>query len=435
MSPIPSTDLELGINQALGKVPLKFLIYDFGLSTEHVVRLARDGGIVRYFTPYVKAFPQFEDFAPGLGLEGIEKSENFFEDVDWADVIMFPDIGAGDLCDYLKRKGYLVYGAGLRGENLENHRFETRKLQKELGLPTQGTVPLAGIQKVREFLQSSTAKNKTGWYIKLDKFRGDIESFYAKNYESVETILDDIEVALGPFKEAYLFIAEEKIEGIEPGFDLFFNGTEFLQPYLWGYEYHSGYIGVYTKELPEPLRFVAQKLAPYLQSIDYRGAISVEMIITETGKPYVIDITARFPYPLSAVYTESINNYSQVIHNIALGNKIDLDVNCKYVGCLPLESGYADKHWLKLNFDPKLRNRIKLRMGAAIGNKFYAVKGFSNVVVLISLGNAVNEIKKELLALIKQVEAHGLEQEEIAGGFYKIEKIIQEGTKYGLNFN
>ena len=86
MSPIPSTDLELEINQSLGKVPLKFLIYDYGLSLEHAIRIAKDGNLVRYFTPYAKAFSQFEDYAPGIGLEGIEKVKHFFDEIDWAEI-------------------------------------------------------------------------------------------------------------------------------------------------------------------------------------------------------------------------------------------------------------------------------------------------------------------------------------------------------------
>lgn len=410
-------------------------MYDYGLSVEHAVRLAKDNEL-RYFTPYVKAMSdcQFEDYAPGLGMEGITKSEDFFEDVDWADLIMFCDVGAGDLCDFLKRKGYLVYGAGFRGENLENKRWETRQLQKQIGLPTQRTIYLKdGIKQVREFLKSDKSKNGKGWFIKLDKFRGDIESFYAKDFESVETILDNIEVALGPFKDAYPFMAEEKLDGMEPGFDLFFNGKEFLKPYLWGYEYAKAcYIGVYCDELPRPLRLVAEKLTPILRKYDYHGAISVETIVDDKGRPFLIDVTARFPFPLSSLYTEVIENYSEVIEGIARGNSVEIKTKHKYVGAFPLETPFAKEHWTKLNFDKKYKENIKLRIGVAVNGNYYGVRGYPEVATIVAGGQTVQEVIDQIVNLADKVDAHQLCKD--TGGLNKIMELIRKGQKVGLTF-
>jgi len=429
MSPIPSTDLELGINQALRKVPLKFLIYDYGLSLEHAVRIAKDGNLVRYFTPYAKAFPQFEDFVPGIGLEGIEKVKHFFDEIDWADVIMFPDIGADDLCAYLRKTtNKPVYGAG-KGEILENNRFYARQIQQKIGLPTQRTERVKGITQLKERLKG--AKNK---YVKLDIFRGDIDSFYVRNYGDAEQIYKKIDYIFGPFSEEYHFIIEDEVKGLEPGLDLFFNGNEFLKPYLYGYEHDKAcYIGIYTNELPAVFQPIIEKLTPVLREFDYRGAISIEAKIPNPNEAYIIDYCCRFPFPLSAVYTGVLENYSDIIYNIANKKFIELEPKAKYVACLPLSSSVAEKDWVKLIFDEKLREKVKFRVACKVKNSYYGVKGHSWVYVLITWGENISQMIEELSKLADRVDAVGIEK-DVVGGLNLIKEDIKKGEKFGLTF-
>jgi len=192
---------------------MRFLVYDFGLSVEHAARLAKDGHSVVYFTPWARGFPKFEEYAPGLNFDGLEKTLYFFDEVEKEDCIVFFDIGAGDLCNYLRKTtNKPVYGAGI-GEKLENHRALLKEVMKKVGLPTPNYEVIKGVPQLREYLK--THPNK---YVKLDIFRGDIESFGAKNYDSIKLYLDEIEVALGPFNETYEFVVEDFIDGIEPGF-------------------------------------------------------------------------------------------------------------------------------------------------------------------------------------------------------------------------
>jgi len=437
--------------QDLNKKGLNFLIYDFGLSVEHAVRIAKDGNNVKYFTPYIKAFPQFEDYAFGLGIEGIDKVKTFFDEVDTADILMFPDIGAGDLCDYFKKQGRIVYGAGKRGEDLENHRFETRKLQFKLGLPTQKTILVKGVEGIRNYFLGNLQKEdfeyiegqkgikeflqqKGNVFVKLDVFRGDVDSFYGKDYDSVELILDEIESSFGPFKNEYNFVIEEAIEGLEPGLDLFFNGQEFLKPYILGYEHDKAcYVGFVTNELPTSLQRVLEKLTPVLREMNYQGAISLEFKIPKTREPYLIDFCCRFPYPLSAVYTLAIKNYTEVITNIALGKLVNLDIQSKYIACLPLNSSKAEKRWVKLDFDEKLRDKIKIRMACKVSDNYYGVRGMETVFVLVTEGDDIDKIIKELSELSDKVNAPSLNK-DVVGGLNFIKEDIKKGYSLGINF-
>lgn len=429
-----------------------FLVYDDGLYVDHAVKLAEQGNEVIYCIPSLTT-SQFKDSAPGMGMEGLRISSNFFEEVDKADVIMFPQIDAGDLTDYLRKMGYTVYGAGLKGEDMENDRFAMRKLQFELGLPTQKTILVHGIDGIRKFLKGELKKGDFEYiegqegirefinsggnvFCKLNKFRNDIESFCIKDLKSVETILDYIETSLGPFKNSYNFMLEEVKEGVEIGFDLFFNGTKFLEPYLWGYEKKSAYIGVYTDKLPKPLKILADALTPYLQSINYRGAISTECFVGEDGLPYLIDVTSRYPFPLSLAYTESIKNYSDVILNIALGNDIPLDVEKRFCACIPLKSNYSLEHWAKIDLKPEFRQFIKLSMAAKKDGNYYTVGGMDPMAVVaspISIGDSVEDVINKLIENVEGVNAHQLQKGNI-GDIYGLEGEIEEGEKVGLNF-
>lgn len=215
-------------SQVAGK---NILIYSVGEDVEHAARLVRDGANVKLFSPWATSSPKFEDYAIGLNFDGVEKSLYFFDDVEWADMICFFDVGQGDLCEFLKKTTKLpIFGAGL-GDKLENHREKTRQIQKSIGLPVQNTNVIKGVEHLKSYLK--TNKNK---FVKLDIFRGDIESFAAKDYRDVELYLEEIEVMLGAFNDQYSFVVEDFIDGLEPGFDLYFDGNNFVKPMLWGFE-------------------------------------------------------------------------------------------------------------------------------------------------------------------------------------------------------
>ena len=406
---------------------MKFLCYGYGQDVEHVARLARDGNEVRYFTPFYGSEIKFENYAPGLGFDKIEKIQYFFNSVDWADCITFFEVGAGDLTEFLRRTTKKpCFGAG-NAEKLENHRAMLRQIQKDIGLPTQHTAVITGVDNLRKYLKSHPNQ-----VVKLDIFRGDCESFIVDSYDKMETFIDEIEVAFGPFNEEYEFMVEDKLEGQEPGFDLYFNGTDYLRPYLWGYEVsESVYLGKYCDELPKPLQLVADKLKPVLQKYDYRGAISIEAIVTKEGKPYLIDITARYAYPLSLLYTESIANYSEVIYKVAKGESVTIKNTAPYVGALPMRAQHAQKHWVRMDFKGDMKY-IKTREASKIKGVYYAVKGMPEVVVCVAAEKSPEAVMDKLKNTAQNnIEVYSLDK-DVIGSFEFGTKMISESEKYGL---
>jgi hypothetical protein len=410
---------------------LNVLIYDFGLFFEHARCVAAQGHTVRYFTPFFGAYPKFEQYAPGLGFEdeGIEKVMTFFDNVEWADLICFFDVGTGDIADYLRKQNpdKAIFGSGLKGDRLENNREFTRMIQEKIGLPVQESEVVKGIPALREYLKKHPQK-----YVKLDIFRGDMDSFEAKSYYQVEGYLDQLEVALGPFNEIYNFLVEDKIDGEEPGFDLYYSSKQWLKPMLWGIEQSKeSYVGVYVNNLPKPLAIVADKLGKVLEKLDYRGAMSIEVRVTKDGTPFLIDICSRYPAPLSALYTLSIENYSEVIYKIAQGKDVAIKTLGKYVAALPMYSNQAETNYVALDFPDKYAKYVKLRTPAKVKSQIYGVKGTKVVYVLVACGDDWKKLVYFLEKLSKKVEAFKLSDESLAS-LKKIEDKIATLPQYGL---
>jgi len=408
---------------------MKILIWDTGLAVEHSNRLKRDGNDVKHFTFWSsEGFPKYKSYVVGKGI--VEKVLYFFEELKDADIVMFPDIGVGDLVDYLRKQGKTVFGAGM-GEILETRRYISKKIMGEYGILYPETTVAVGVSDLRKKLQGME-----NVFVKFDIFRGSAETFFVKNYDMVRLRLDNLELDFGPFAEDITFLIEKKMEGPEAGFDLFFNGKDFLKPYMYGYEVKGtgSYISVWKEEMPEPLKDVAEKIKPFLQEVDYRGAISTEGIVVD-GKMYLIDWCCRFFYPGSALYTEVIENYSEVISAVARGENVRIQNKTKYSGAVALESEFAKENWLAMVWDEKYNNKIKVRTAVQRDGIYYAVPGFTSVLVVIGWGDSVEEVKQDIRNTVENANIVADMISKETGGLDIVEKVIEEGIeKEGIDF-
>ena len=394
-----------------------FFVYDGGgLFLEFALQLGRDGHKVYYYSPFYDSELCFRRYALGFGFEVIEKPLYFWtalmkypkEEV----TIMFPDIGNGDLAEFLKRQGYAVFAAG-RGDVLENHRELLRKKMKEVGLPVIPYIEITGLENLKNYLKKNLPR-----IVKLDIFRNDRESFKVEDFNDIEQILATLELKFGPLSDEFPFIVEELMEGEEPGFDIIFNKTGYLTPYLWGFEVSKGpYCGMISNVLPKPLQFLADKLKPLLAKYDWRGFISTEVIIKD-GKPYLIDVCSRSPFPLGDGFTTLYSNFSEIIYKVARGVAVIPQLRGKYMIVLPLSKE------ININENVPLWNNLKIPfMGMVEKNGNYYSIGLSgaakkekqiiglpnyeNYIILIGVGNNPNILVKEILNIAQVCKING----------------------------
>lgn len=412
---------------------IKYLVFDVGLYCEQANALAEGGkNYVRYFTPWFDKDPHYLDFAPGKGFEYLEKVLYFEDNIDWADAIVFWDVAGNALCHYLRKTlpQKPIWGAGL-GERLENDRVMLKEWCKQFGLPVNKYHVCHGVLELKDHIKKNPNK-----YVKINIFRGDMESFYAKDYESIEMVLDHFESAFGPHKEEYDFIVEDPIEtDVEIGVDTFFNGKDYLEPYFIGYEYHKNlYVAHVTDELPVPLEETLSAFAPLFQKMGYRGALSTEEKVVSEKEHYFLDACMRLPNPLSALYPVMIENWSEVVYKVSKGEYVELDIKHKYVGAYALNSINADKQYIEVNIDKKYRDQIRYQSVCGRKDKCnYSLPGWPIVAILVAGGDSVDEVLGKLKESSKHIDCHGLEKDGL-NGIDVIKEVIEKGKKVGIPF-
>lgn len=292
-------------------------VIDFGNYIKVAQRLAKDFEKVYYYNPTVlNGFPEHNPVDIGRGVPEIVKItdwEDFYEEID---IFVFPDLYYAGLQDLLRRNGKLVFGSG-KGQVMETNRGYLKRLQKELGLPTNEYEEIEGLYELENRLRGVEDK-----YIK-SALRGDSETFHHINYTLSKEELKGMKHRMGIFDKKESYIIESPIESIaEIGIDTMCIDGEYLAESLTGIELKdTGYYGKIVRydKLPKQLKNVTDALAPVFQSFEYRGAYSNEVRIDEDGVGYLIDSTNRFPSPPVTLMLTMYENFSEIIWSVASG--------------------------------------------------------------------------------------------------------------------
>jgi len=382
------------------------LVFGTGIEVEHAIRLSSVYDVY-YWTHFMNAFPHFNDFSCGIGMEGIHKVMFPFYHVDKVDLIAVFDVGFGDIVDYLRRHGKACFGAG-RGEHLELDRWYLKKWLKKSGLPVPKAWRIIGLERLRELL-----KEVKDVVVKISVFRGDCETFLSPSYDEVEPLLDLLRAKWGRFADQYEFIVEDQIkDAVEVGIDAIFSPANgFCLPVMWGIENSGAYIGVWSERTPDWFKRTEPYLMKELSKFDYRCFVSTEQRLVNKNKDYLIDMTCRIPHPLGHLFTTAIRNYPDVVTKIANNEKVKLDVKEKYWGVLPLRSSELQDTSLEVKFPDKYRQYVKFSTGYKVGGKYYAAKGGTLVCTVVYGANTIDDVIKGIKKIGDEVKAVRIDKE------------------------
>lgn len=401
-----------------------------GLYCEQANALWNKGDIIKYWTSW-QADQKFDWFSIGLGFEHLNKVKYAAEWYSWADAYFAPDVTGQDEIAFLKTiyPNKSFFGCGL-AHKLEQDRWGLKKVLRDIDIKSARSERIIGVDALRAYFIKNTDK-----FVKVSTFRGDIESFYAKDGDSIDLKMDEIAQARGPFKNKCEFIIEDTIDSdVEIGADLIFNGNDYLKPYIYGYECAKGlYMGRVSETLPKLLMDGMEKLKPVLKKLDYRSCISTEIKCVSKTESYFLDITCRLPNPLCALYNEYITNWREVVIKTGLKQDVRLDIKHKYVGAFFLNSHHGLNHYIKIDVDKKDRDHIKFVVVGENDGKFYSIKGTEKVAVIIAGGQTVQEVIDTIKKYASKVNADGLEKDSVFA-MDKVNEIIKKGHSLGLDF-
>ena len=413
---------------------ITFGFVDNGLFIESALRLARDAKRVIYCVPgWVSGFPRMHEAWVGTGLEGIEVVEDFWPYYNEINCWVFPDVYFGGFQTFLEEQGKKVWGSRM-GEEMELARDAMKLHMEKLGLPVNPWRKIKGMDKLRDYLKTHSRK-----WVKVNKWRGMMETFFSKDYKSIEPKLDEVEYALGAFKHIMEFIVEDDLPNcVEVGVDCYTIGGKFPKNLLTGIEIKDkGFAGYFTEyaKLPKEITQFDETISETLKEYGYAGFYSTEIRVGKDHKPYMVDLCARQGSPPGELYQELYTNFSDIIWQGANGNLIDPIPAAKY-GCeLLIHSSWADKNWQPIDFPAKYRDFIKFRNLVKLKGRYYVVPqnvGLPEIGAVIGMGDTLEEAKKQCRKVAESVEGYYVEL--FPDTLDKAEEEIEEIQGYGIDY-
>ncbi len=303
--------------------PKKFLFVSIdGLISDIAWAVAREGHDVKYFIEN----PAEKDIGDGF----VPKTENWKDDVAWADVVVFDDVlGQGKKAEQLRKQGKYVVGGAAYTDQLEDDRAFGQEELKKAGVPI---LPYRNFTSFDEAIQF-VKENPQRYVIKPSGEAQNVKRFLFTGEE--EDGRDVIEV-LEAYKKAWakkikVFQLQKRVVGVEVAVGAFFNGTEFIYPINVNFEHKKlfpGNIGPSTGEMGTTMFWsnpnkifnaTLAKMAPRLKEHGYVGYIDINCIVNGNGI-YPLEFTARFGYPTISIQQEGMATpIGEFLYDLARG--------------------------------------------------------------------------------------------------------------------
>ena len=407
------------------------LVYDHGLFIPLAHMLAKSCKRVLYHTPAERAFNRVNEWVVGDGFEDIELCEDIWGVKDEVDLFVFPDIQHAGLQKELVAQNKAVWGS--RGaDTLEMQRVKFHKLLGKLGLEVPPYVTKRGWTDLREFL-----RNEENKYLKISKYRGNLETCHWRNWELDEHMLDHWAVEFGPVKEQIVFLVFDEIDTpLEIGGDTYNVRGKWPGLMLHGDEYKDkSYIGAVTEfgEMPDALQDVMDAFSPVLEAEDYTNQWSMEVRVKD-DKSYFIDPTCRGGLPSTGSQIALWTNFADIIWLGANGELVNPEPAAKFSAECLLTMKREDNGWAKTRVPEELKDAMMLRNCCAVDGAVAFppndIKG-DEIGWLVATGDTLAETVRTMLGLKKKlpdgVTAH---TESLADVLKEIAAAADEGIRF-----
>jgi hypothetical protein len=387
------------------------LVYDRCSNVDVAIRLKREFGRVLYFAPTSSSYETFDIAVVGTGIPEIERIYDFWSILDEVDFFWFTDIYDGGVAEYLRKIGKLVFGSGY-GEEMELDRIGLLEYLEKKGSPVGGYEVVKGLSNLREYLKGVTDK-----YIKIPKFRGEMETFHFENYDLAKPYLDAISHTMGLGQEDVEFIICDPINpAVEIGSDLFSINGKYASKGTWGIEIKDcGYVLTFMdyKDFPKQLIQTNNVLDPLLEEYNYCGPISTEVRVTKDGRGYLGDVTARQPQPPTSLQLEFYENIGEMAYGAAMGHVVQPVTKYKYGAQAIIYSDWAANEPQAIYFPEEIKNFVKIKNMCIRNGIYYYVPcnavEMPQIGALVYPGATLDEAILEVKYMAKKVKGYDIQ--------------------------
>jgi phosphoribosylamine--glycine ligase len=277
-------------------------------------------------------------------------------------IVIGPEIPlANGLADFLRKKGFKVFGPDKDGARLEYSKSWAKIFMQDANIPTANFWKVNSLEEAKKIIHSSP----TPLVVKADGLASGKGVFIPDSkdecFEAAEAIFN------GKFGDSgNVVVLEEKIEGPEVSVFALCDGKKYvLLPTAQDHKRlnendegpNTGGMGAYS---PAPLlsenhldRIIHEIIEPTInelnkKNIDYRGVIYFGLMITKSG-PKVIEYNCRFGDPECQTIMPLLDqNFVLLLEKCSMGNltgKEKIDTSNKVSGCVIATSrGYPHEY-------------------------------------------------------------------------------------------
>lgn len=353
----------------------------------------------------------------------LDKVENWKDYINWADIIVFDDIGFGNVADSLRTSGKLVIGGSKYTDKLEEDREFGQQEMEKAGMLILPHWDFEDFDSAINFI-----KENPGRYV--FKPSGNTPSdqkgiLFMAQEEDGKDLIEILEFNKNLWaKKIKKFQLQKMAVGVEVAVGAFFNGEDFIYPININFEHKKlfpGDIGPYTGEMGTLMYWsypnaifnnTLLKLKDELAKVKYVGYIDVNCIANARGV-YPLEITARFGYPTISIQMEGItSNWTDFLYSIAKNEKFELKVKKGFqigivVAVPPFP--YSDKKEVNIYRDLSILFKKNNLDGVHIGdikivNGAWSIAGaYGYALIITGSGMTVEESRKQAYKRLKNI--------------------------------
>ncbi len=267
----------------------------------------KEGHEVRY---YIQEKEQ-KDVSDGF----LDKVDDWRAHVDWADIVVFDDVGFGAEADSLRKAGKPVVGGSEYTDKLELDREFGQAEMKAAGIPIIPRWNFTSFDDAIDFMK----KNPDRYVIKPSGLaQNEKELLFVGQEDDGLDIIEMLERYKKNWsKQIKVFQIQKYISGVEVATGAFFNGDDFVLPINVNFEHKRmfpGEIGPSTGEMGT-LMFWSNRSPIFdatlgrmkvkLAACGYVGYIDINCIANSRGI-YPLEFTCRWGYPHISIAMEGV---------------------------------------------------------------------------------------------------------------------------------
>ncbi len=397
--------------------PKKFLFISYeSLSGDLAWQVKKEGHEVKAYIEREGDKEVFDGF--------IDKVDDWKQHKDWADVIIFDDIGFGNEAEILRKEGKLVIGGSKYTDKLEEDREFAQNEMEKFGLTILPHRDFEEFESAIEFIKSNP-----GRYVFKPSGNTPSDSkgiLFLGQDDDGKDLIEILEQNKKTWaKKIKRFQLQKMAVGVEVAVGAFFNGKEFIYPINVNFEHKKlfpGDIGPYTGEMGTLMYWAPSneifentllKMENELAKSGYAGYVDINCIANAKGI-YPLEFTMRFGYPTINIQMEGIiEEMGEFLYKLAKKEKFEIKIKKGFqIGVVVVVPPFPfdDKRETAIYHDLSILFRKPNLEGIHLGdvkkdeNGIWSVAGDSGYVSIVTgSGITVEEARKQAYSRLNNI--------------------------------